>query len=82
MKDLSIVALAFSFLNELQISPDLPFCHSSSLLGGNMLARLLNDWDGKSSIWIPEDIWLIVLTKLTVGHKTSFDSATLCLVSD
>ena len=79
---LSVVILAFAFVKDLDCCIDFPISHSLEVLSGHILIARLNEWDGKSIIWIPEDTWFLVLAQLLVGHKTNTDPSATCLVSD
>ena len=79
---LSVVTLAFAFVKDLDCCSDFPLSHSLKVLSGHILIARLNEWDGKSIIWIPEDTWFLVLAQLLVGHKAATDPRSTCLVSD
>lgn len=78
---LSVVILAFAFVRDLKNCAELPLCHALQVLGRHDLIIQMNHWDGKSRIWIPEDTWFLVLVQLLVGHKSTIDPRTTCLIS-
>lgn len=79
---LSVVILAFAFVRDLDHCADLPLGHSLGVLSQHILIVRMNQWDGKSTIWIPEDTWFLVLVQLLIGHRTTVDSDSTCLISD
>lgn len=79
---LSVVILAFAFVRDLDHCAELPLGHSLEVLSQHILIVRMNQWDGKSTIWIPEDTWFLVLVQLLVGHRTTIDTESTCLISD
>ena len=54
---LSVIVLTFAFVKGLEKPEDLPACASPDVLSRHALRTRLEWWDGKSPIWIHENIW-------------------------
>lgn len=78
---ISVVVVAFTFVRDRSDCDQLPLTHSVNVLGRNDLILRLNQWNGTSPIWIPEETWFLVLAELLIGHKATIDSKTTCLIS-
>ena len=78
---LAVVILTFAFVRDLGSCKQLPLTHAIEVLSRHHLILRMNQWNGTSPIWIPEDTWFLVLAELLLGHKASIEPQKTCLVS-